>query len=283
MQWHPIFAKMLRPIVQEHYDVQTGMPVGDAPRAADIVLIRRTSDQPPPYRGLLHHLTTWNVLEFKGRSVSPRVHDLDLLVELGLGVDRRLNEERIRQRERPVDAAEVSFWYIANHLGRRYLHQTRELLGDLGEASPGVWRSQVLRHPLFLVDGRAVPVDRDSVAIHLVGEEAHDTELALAHVIVEEPGFWELYAPLLRALHPNVWKEASSMAKARRKKSDLDLTPLIEEMGLEKYLSMFEVGDVINNAINTYGPKKVAKALGVDRYLASISAEERLQLKERLK
>jgi hypothetical protein len=47
MQWHPLFAKILRPLVQEHYDVQTGFPVGDAPRSADIVLVRRICDQLP--------------------------------------------------------------------------------------------------------------------------------------------------------------------------------------------------------------------------------------------
>ena len=48
MQWHPLFAKMLRPLVQDYYEVQTNLPVGDAPRAADIVLVQLTSDQPPP-------------------------------------------------------------------------------------------------------------------------------------------------------------------------------------------------------------------------------------------
>jgi hypothetical protein len=43
MRWHPLFAKMLRPIVQEHYEVETNVPVGDAPRAADILLVRRTA------------------------------------------------------------------------------------------------------------------------------------------------------------------------------------------------------------------------------------------------
>ena len=39
MQWHPLFAKVLRPLMQDHYDVKTNLPVGDAPRSADIVLL----------------------------------------------------------------------------------------------------------------------------------------------------------------------------------------------------------------------------------------------------
>ena len=88
MQWHPIFAQLLRPLLHDYYEVQTDVPVGDAPREADIVLLRRTSKVPLPFHGLWQHLTTWNVLEFKGPTVDPRLRDLDLLVELGLGIDR---------------------------------------------------------------------------------------------------------------------------------------------------------------------------------------------------
>lgn len=33
-QWHPLFAKLLRPLVESHFDVQTDLPVGDVPRQA---------------------------------------------------------------------------------------------------------------------------------------------------------------------------------------------------------------------------------------------------------
>jgi len=278
MQWHPLFAKMLRPLVQDHYEVQTNLPVGDAPRAADIVLLRRTSDRPPPFQGLLHHLTTWNIIEFKGRTVSPRLRDLDLLVELGFGIDRRLNEERTRQKQSPVDAGEVSFWYVANHLGRRFLREAGELLGTVDVASPGVWRSQILHRLLFLVDGRAVPVDRESVALHLAGKASRDVEQALAQVIVEEPGFWELYGPLLGALHPNVYQEAQRMAKSKGKRGGLDLRPFINQVGVKKFIDVIEVGEYID----TVGPKKVIKAIGVERFVANLTAEERQELKKLL-
>src|SRR5262249_38681203 len=64
VQWHPLFAQLLRPLVEAYYDVQTNVPVGDAPRAADLVLLQRTSAAAPPFRGLWQWLSTWNVLEF---------------------------------------------------------------------------------------------------------------------------------------------------------------------------------------------------------------------------
>jgi hypothetical protein len=202
-----------------------------------------------------------------------------LLAELGLGIDRRLNEERARQKQRPLDPSEVSFWYIVNHLGKRFLHEARVRLGTIEEAGPGVWRSQILVRPLFLIDGRTVPVERDSVPLHLVGEGSHTIDKALASVIVDEPGFWELYAALLKTLHPNIWKEAKNMARSKGKRGDLDLSPLIEEVGLEKYLAVVNVEEMID----AVGAKKVVKELGIDRILANLTAEERQQLKERLK
>ena len=95
-QWHPVFAELLRPLVESPYEVEANVPVGDAPRQADFVSLRRTRAGPLPAAGLWHGLTTWNVLEFKGPTVSRREEDLDLLAEGGLGVHRRFNEARAR-------------------------------------------------------------------------------------------------------------------------------------------------------------------------------------------
>jgi hypothetical protein len=42
-QWHPIFAALLRPAVEAYHDLQTTVPVGDAPPEADFLLSRRTA------------------------------------------------------------------------------------------------------------------------------------------------------------------------------------------------------------------------------------------------
>src|SRR5579883_2972339 len=113
-QWHPIFAQLLRPAVEAYYEVRTTVPVGDAPREADFVLLRRTARTAPPFRGLWRYLTTWNILEFKGQTISPRSEDVELLVELGLGIDRRLRADSAQQGQHRLRPEEVSFWYLAN-------------------------------------------------------------------------------------------------------------------------------------------------------------------------
>src|SRR5437870_258790 len=122
-QWHPLFAQLLRPAVEGYYDVQTTVPVGDVPREADFLLLRRTALGTPPFRRLWRHLTTWNVFEFKGPTVSPRGHDVELLVELGLGIDRRLRSTQTAGNQPAPAPGDVSFWYLANRLGRRFVQQ----------------------------------------------------------------------------------------------------------------------------------------------------------------
>src|SRR5947209_8150407 len=140
IQWHPLFAQLLRSLVEDYYAVETNVPVGDLPREADILLLRRTTPAPPPFHGIWQHLTQWNVLEFKGPSDDPALRDLDLLVEVGLGIDRRLNEQRTREGLAVQERTEVSFWYLANHLGRRFLAEAQDLFGTCEPLTAGLWR-----------------------------------------------------------------------------------------------------------------------------------------------
>ena len=34
--WHPLFAQLLRPLLEGYYEVQTNVPVGDAPRVTTV-------------------------------------------------------------------------------------------------------------------------------------------------------------------------------------------------------------------------------------------------------
>src|ERR1700722_628893 len=136
-QWHPIFDDLLRTALKDYYDVQANVPVGDLPRESVIFLVRGASTTKPPFQSLWKHLSRWNVLEFKGRSESARVNDVDLLVEVGLGIHRRLQEQEPKAK---IGRADVSFWYLANHLGKRFLRDVIELTGGLESVGPGLWR-----------------------------------------------------------------------------------------------------------------------------------------------
>ena len=46
-QWHPIFAQLLRPAMEAYYDVQTTLPVGDAPREAEHLIFQLVRRERP--------------------------------------------------------------------------------------------------------------------------------------------------------------------------------------------------------------------------------------------
>ncbi|HEV3261114.1 MAG TPA: hypothetical protein VG013_29955 [Gemmataceae bacterium] len=277
-QWHPLFAQLLRPAVENYYEVRTTLPVGDAPREADFVLLRRTSQATPPFRGLWRHLTTWNILEFKGPTVSPRHGDIELLVELGLGIDRRLRKERGRKRQRPVVPEEVSFWYLANRLGHRFVLAAERKLSGLDPLGAGLWRCRLLGRLVFLVSSIHLPVEEDSLPLHIVGREPAAVEREVARLVIEEPGLQQLYGGWVASLHPSAWKEVAAMARAAGKPLNIDLRPPIEMLGLDRVIE--QVG--IDRLIEQCGEREVIKRIGLDRWLANLTSAERRELKRRL-
>jgi len=295
-QWHPVFAQLLRPAVEAYYDVETTLPVGDAPREADFVLLRRTASSPPPFRGLWRHLSTWNILEFKGPTVSPRREDVDKLVELGLGIDRRLQAERVKQGKRRLGPEETSFWYLANSLGPRFLRAAEQKLGSLEPLGAGLWRCKLLQRLVLLVSSIDLPVEADSLPLHVVGREPLATERQVAQLVLEQPALQQLYGGWLATLHPVAWKEILIMARTAGKKPLFDLRPAIDAFGLDFVLEQAGIDRLLEQAgadrllehvdidwlIKELGEKELIRRIGVERLIAGLSAAERRELKRRL-
>src|SRR5436190_834203 len=116
-QWHPMFARLLRELLKDYYDIQTEVPVSDLPRKADMLIVHRHPGQQPPFEGLWSHLTDWNIFEFKGPTDAAEVDDLELLMAVGTGLTYRLNEQRRQRDETALRNSQVSMWYLAPTLG----------------------------------------------------------------------------------------------------------------------------------------------------------------------
>jgi len=243
-QWHPIFAQLLRPAVERYYEVLTTMPVGDAPREADFVLLCRTAQTPPPFLGLWRHLTTWNILEFNGPTVSPRRGDVELLVELGLGIDRRLRTQR-------------------GPAGR---------LGALEALGPGLWRCRLLGRMVLLVSSVDLPVEEDSLPLHIVGQEPLATEIQVAQLVLQHPELQQLYSGWVATLHQRAWKEAEAMGRTA-KKDLFDIRPAIEWLGLDRVIE--QVG--LERVIEQVGLERVMDQIGIDRVIEQLGPEELLK------
>jgi hypothetical protein len=272
IQWHPIFAQLLRPAVEAYYEVETTFPVGDKPREADFVLLRRMTGPPPPFRGLWRNLTPWNVLEFKGPTVSPRRGHLESLIELGLGIDRQLRTRRAAGQRRPAPH-EMSFWYLANHLGRRFMHEAARLLSNLELVSAGLWRSEVLGRLVFLVSSIDLPVEEDSLPLHIVGREPLATERAVAQLVAEQPKLQQCYGGWMASLHSSAWKEIEAMVRKTSKGLTIDLRPAIESLGLGQVIE--QVGT--KRVIEEIGSKRFLEEIGGKRFLEEIGSKRFLE------
>ena len=298
MQWHPLFAELLRGIVDAYYEVQTNVPVGDIPREADIVLLRRKPQAlAPPFRNLWSGLTTWNVLEFKSPTVSPLARDIDLLVELGLGIDRRLNQERTKQKLSPLEPQETSLWFLANRLGRRFLRQSQERLGILEKCGEGIWRGRVLLRKVYLVSNSDLPVNEESVPLHLVSRESHGKALSVAKLVLGDPALRRMYEDWVYVLHESAWKEVRIMSRVVEDevpinfKKIVDLIGvdrLISQVGLKRVIEEVGLGSVIaevglDRVIAEVGLDRVIAEVGVDRLIASLTPAQRRELKRRLR
>jgi hypothetical protein len=250
-QWHPQLAGLLRYEVERYYELLTNLPVGDLPRQADIVLLRRMAAVQPPFRGLWRYLTSWNVLEYKGPTVAARREHLPFLVEVGLGIARRLNEQASERGEQPTQEGDIALWYLANRLGRTFRQAAANRLGRLDERDNGIWSSAVLGHPIFLVSTVDLPVDDDSLPLHVLGIESMEQQIAVGQFLIENMERFRRYGSQFAASHEAAWEEVMKMAKSKRGGLEFNLRPIVETMGMSKVIEQLGREKVLNELAAT--------------------------------
>ena len=206
----PVVLRLLGLLIKDYYEVQTEVPVSDLPRKGDILVVRRQAGPAPPFRGLWSHLAEWNVLEFKGPTDGPEEDDLELLAHVGTGITYRLNEERRARGEPALANRQVSFWYLASTLGETFLGHARGRMA-LDYQSDGLWRGGVWGHPVWLLSYRDVPVEEDTIPLHLLDREPPSPR-SLGELVMEDQELLRRFATWLRALQPGLWREVRHMA-----------------------------------------------------------------------
>jgi hypothetical protein len=190
----------------------------------------------------------------------------------------------------------MSFWYLANHLGLRFLREAARLLGEVAPLGAGLWRSEVLGRLVFLVSSIDLPVEADSLPLHIVGQEPLATERAVAQLVVEQPKLQQLYGGWMASLHSSAWKEIEAMVRKTSKGLTIDLRPAIESLGLGVVIEQVGSKRVIEEigskrVIEEIGSKRVIEEIGSKRFLeeidlddlvANLSPAKRRELKRRL-
>jgi len=280
-QWHPLFAQLLRLLLEEFYQLDTEVPVSELPRKGDILLLRRTGSAEPPFTGLWVHLTDWNVLEFKGPTDSPQEADLELLMHVGTGITYRFNEERLQRGEEPLPSRHISFWYLAPTLGESFLTQARGRV-DLSYETGGLWRGRVWGHPVFFLSYRDAPVEPDTVPLHFLTQPSAAPPHSLVELLARHADLRQRFGEWLFALHPHLWEEIRDMVHpmAMKPPADyeimakyIDVRALIDALGAEKVIQMLGVEPVVR----ALGVEPVVRALGAEPVVQALGAEQVVQ------
>ncbi|NLF72936.1 MAG: hypothetical protein GX575_28200 [Candidatus Anammoximicrobium sp.] len=287
-QWHPLFAYFLRQVLEGRYEVLTNLAVGDVPREADVVVLKRSALRGPQFRHLWKWLTHWNILEFKGPTVRPRESHLDLLLELGLGVARRLNEQRVRDKLRPLAPRQISWWYVVRELPRSMRTKWEQRVGRLSQLENGLWRGVVVGYPLYLLSSIETSLDDESLPLHLLGARRPQEEAALAQYVLRHADVFCHYAPWMFALHTRAWKkEQAVIGKVIDDNLEIDWTPVVEEFGLDLLIRQVGLARVVEEVglarvVEEVGLARVIEEVGVDKLLDSLTPDQLARLKARL-
>ena len=289
MQWHPLFAYLLRLLIGDFYEVDVEAPVGDLPRRADVVLLRRTGSAKAPFVGLWSHLREWNVLEFKGPTDHPEEVDLELLMHVGTGIALRFNEERQRRGYRPLPSSQVALWYFTTSLGDPFLEAARNR-AFLRYEGDGLWVGQGWGHPLFLVSYRDLPMEPDSVPLHLLRRPDDRPPAALADLMARHTDLVGRYGAWIATFHSQLWKEMGKMANLvppgwidwHKVVENVDVGPLIQAIDPEQVVQVWGIEHAVEvvgleRVIEVVGLERVIEVVGLERVIAAVGVERLLE------
>src|SRR5262249_31393842 len=155
-------------------------------------------------------------------------------------------------RERAVNPGDVSFWYLTNNPGRRFLRSARQRFGDLEQLGPGLWRSHVMERLGYLVSNTAVPVEDGALPVHLGAAGSNEDQRRVVRVAVSRPRLWQMYGLFVATTLPNLVMEMATMAQRKPKGPQFDIRYVAKEIGMASTL------------------QQAVDAMGVDALIAAL-------------
>jgi hypothetical protein len=142
-------------------------------------------------------------------------------------------------------------------------------MGLLESLGPGLWRGMTWGHPIFLVSGANLPVEPDSLPLHILGTGQKGEKRPVVEMLAHRPALWQRYSAWLATLHPELWEEIRIMGKAQGGKFGFHLAPVIEEVGLKE-------------VIHEVGLKRVIEEVGLPELLSKMTPAQRRELRRLL-
>jgi hypothetical protein len=145
----------------------------------------------------------------------------------------------------------------------------------------------VLGHLVFLVSGSDLPVEAESLPLHVVGHEPPAQEREVARLVAARPALTTVFGGWMASLHPTAWQEVEAMARAKGQAVQIDMRPVVEMLGVKRVIEQVGLERVIEQVglervIKEVGVKAIVEKVGVEEWLANLSPAARRQVKRRL-
>lgn len=250
-QWHPLFAKLLKALLDVHYRIDVEVAVSELPRRGDFLVVKRLPGR-SPFAGVWGNLTDTNVIEFKGMSDAPDESDLDLFGHVALGLAHKHNEARHAQGQARLAPHELSLWFVAKELGETFLSAMRTRCLPRDYEGDGVWKARLMGHPLFFVSGRLLPnYELDSLPFKAMDAERPMSK-QLSEMVAQDAGLLREYGETLMLHQPASWKEIVIMAQQAGLPVDwaavgevTDLTGAVRALPVKKVIEAIAPNDLI--------------------------------------
>ena len=168
------------------------------------------------------------------------------------------------------------------NLGRRFLQAAAGGLQDWGLRSPGVWHGRVLGHPVFLVSTVDLPVDDDSLPLHVLAAEPPAREREVGEFLTATDERLAAYGGAFSVFHRATWREVETMAERKRRAPLIDISPLVETLGLREIIRQIGEEEVIRQIgeqelIRRIGEEEVIRQIGKQKVIHQIGEEQVLR------
>ena len=125
---------------------------------------------------------------------------------------------------------------------------------------------------VYLVSNSEVPIEDDTLPVRVVADNLAENRQAIANVITDLPQLWEVYAPVLAKLNPQLLREIAAMAQRKHKGPEYDIRFVSKEIGM---------ASTLGQAIDAMGVEALIDVLNdPQKNLQNLSAKDRRKLDE---
>jgi len=118
-----------------------------------------------------------------------------------------------------------------------------------------------------------LPVDDESLPLHVLAAEPAAREREVGQFLTATEERLAVYGSIFSVFHEATWREVEIMAQRNRRTFTIDISPVVETLGLEEIIR--QIGE--EKVIRLIGEEKVIRQIGEEKVIRQIGEEKVLR------